>query len=121
MGRSLLGIIPLRDADTLARQGTEYTGSIKFDSCAGDVTVLIISTAGQIDVTQQCSLDNENWYDPVDTSEVATGIVASNLTVTAGKYISYTVILSPYIRFKIVEDDVAETIVTLKLIYRHEP
>jgi len=120
MSRSSLGVIALRPADALAKQGTEYTGSIRFEECAGDVTVLIISTAGQIDVTQQCSLDNVTWYNPVNASAAAVGVVISNLTVTTGTYISYTVVLAPFIRFKIVEDNVAETTVTLKLIYRKE-
>ena len=118
MSLSDLGIIEL--AALLAVESTtKYTGSIDFRGCAGDAAVLLISTAGTLAVTQQCSLDDTTWYDPVNSSNAAIGSVASAFTTSTGKYISYTVVLAPYIRFKIVESTAA-TSVTLKLIYRKE-
>lgn len=119
MSLSLLGVITLRPADAIDG-ATEYTKSIKFENCSGDATVFLVSTAGSITVTQQCSLDNKTWYDPVNASNSAIGAVIATMGVTTGIYISFTVVLAPYIRFKIIEHGSAATTVTLKLIYRHE-
>lgn len=120
MSKSILGNVKLMDAQSLAQAATGYSSSIIFDVCAGDAVVLLKSTAGSITVTQQCSLDNETWYDPVNSSAAAVGGVAAALTVTTGTYISFTVVVAPYIRFKVVEGNVALTAVTLNLIYRFE-
>lgn len=120
MGKSMLGDIKLMNVQAVAKAATGYSSSIRFDACAGDATVFLVSTAGSITVTQQCSLDDSNWYDPVNASGSAVGSVAATFTVSTGTYIIYTVVLTPYIRFKVVEGDVAATDVSLNLIYRHE-
>jgi len=120
MSKSMLGTIALRPADALAQDGTEYTASIQFDACAGDATALVVSTAGSITIDQQCSLDDETWYDPTIPAGTATGNVTTALGVTTGAYIVFTVVLAPYVRFKITENDSAATVVTFTLIYRHE-
>lgn len=120
MAKSMLGNIKLMDVQAAAKAATVYSSSIRFDACAGDATIFLVSTAGSITVTQQCSLDDSNWYDPVNASGSAVGSVASAFTVSAGTYITYTVVLAPYVRFKVVEGDVAATDVSLKLIYRFE-
>lgn len=108
----------LKSADALAQNATEYSDSIPMKGMEGDVAVVIISTAGSITVTQQVSLDDSTWYDPVNSSGSAVGAVAAALTVTTGTYIVYSPVLAPYMRFKIVEGNVAATVVTLKVIAR---
>jgi hypothetical protein len=119
MGRSIVSKEVLRNAVTVAKNATVYSNSRAFDDCDGTAIVKLISTAGSITVTQQCSLDNVNWYDP-ETASGAAGAVEATVTVTTGKYISFTPVLAPFIRFKIVEGNVAATVVTLELIYRVE-
>ena len=116
----MLGNVKLMNAQALDKAATGYSSSLIFDVAAGDATVLLSSTAGSITVTQQASIDNITWYDPVNTSGVAVGAVAAAFTVSTGTYISYTVVLAPYIRFKVVEGNVAATAITLNLIYRYE-
>lgn len=109
----------LASAEAVGKAATVYTRSRKFHDCDGTACCLIASTAGSITVTQQCSLDNVNWYDP-ETASGAAGAVEDGITVTTGRYLSFTPVLCDYIRFKIVEANSAATVVSLTLAYRVE-
>jgi len=111
---------PLVMNEQVAKAATRYSMSVPFRECAGSAAVIISTTAGTITVSQQCSVDGETWYDPVDTAGGALGIVATALGVTTGRYVPYSPILSEYIRFKVVEANVAATTVTIRLIFRQE-
>jgi len=119
MSRSMISKEALCSALAVGQAGTKYTNSRKFHDCDGTACCLIVSTAGSITVTQQCSTDDTTWYD-AETASGAAGAVENAITVTAGRYLSYTPVLCDYIRFKIVEGDVAATSVSLTLIYRVE-
>lgn len=109
----------LASAKACTQAGTVYSNSRTFHDCDGTATLKIASTAGSITITQQCSLDNTTFYDP-ETASGASGAVENAITVTTGRYISFTPVLAPYVRFKIVEANVAATAVTIELIYRVE-
>ncbi len=119
MSRSLVSKEVLMSAITVAKNGTSYSNSREFHDCDGTACLKIISTAGSITVTQQCSLDDVNWYDP-ETAAGAAGAVEDTITVTTGRYLSFTPVLCDHIRFKVVEANVAATSVTLELSYRVE-
>jgi hypothetical protein len=115
-----IAIIPLY-VPAVAQAGTEYTAHedrkrISFQRATGNVALYLVSTAGQITISQQVSLDGEAWYDPEDSNGAALGVVVTNQPVTTGKYIVFTPVMAPYIRFKIVEQDVAASTVTAKLL-----
>lgn len=116
---SILVTQTLMSEKSVAASATVYTDSVAFDRCVGDACVLVISTAGTLAITQQCSLDNVDFYSPVNATPGAVGSVAPSQTVTTGTYISYTPIQAEYIRYKIVESTAATT-VTVKLSYRKE-
>jgi len=118
MSRSMVSKERLATA-LAADDGTVYSNSRRFHDCDGTACLLIISTAGSITITQQCSNDDSTWYDP-ENAAGAVGAVEDAITVTTGRYLSYTPVLCDYIRFKIVEDGTAETAVTLTLAYRVE-
>ncbi len=120
MATSILAAEILSSAQSIGKAATGYSNSVDFSRCQGDASVFIISTAGSITVTQQCSMDNVTFYDPVNSSGTALGGVATALTVTTGTWVSYTPVMAPYIRFKIVEGNSAATVVTLKLVFREE-
>ena len=120
MSAALVGYETLMNAAAVTKAGTSYSSSMKFDRCTGTVCVFLVSTAGSITVTQQCSMDDSNWYDPVNAAASALGAVIATMTVTTGKWISYSPVLSPYIRFKVVEGNVAATAVTLQLMFQEE-
>jgi hypothetical protein len=103
----------------VARNATAYSNSRPFHDCDGTATLKIISTAGSITVTQQCSLDDVTWYDPTNEAG-AVGAVENTITVPPGRYLSFTPVMCPFIRFKVVEANVAATTVTLELSYRVE-
>jgi len=110
----------LMDTVSVAQAGTKYSNSRKFHQCTGAAVLWIKTTAGSITVSQQCSMDDVAWYDPVDTSDGALGVVRSALGVTTGVYVVFTPVLTEYIRFKVVEGNSAATVVTLKLSFRLE-
>ncbi len=116
MSKSIINKQVLMNGITVAKAGTSYSTARRFWDCDGSVAVLIASTAGSIAISQQCSLDGDSWYDPI-ASGAAVGIVGTGITVTTGLYITYTPVLTDYIRFKVVEANIAETIVTLTLVY----
>lgn len=118
--RSQVTIQTLLDAETVTQNTTEYSSSTRFSRCTGSAALFISSTAGSITVSQQCSNNNVDWYDPIDTSAAALAVVATDLTTTTGVYIAFTPALANYIRFKVVEGDVGEPVVTLKLLFRLE-
>lgn len=107
----------LSNAQAITRAAIAYSDSIDFSSCEGDIALLIASTAGSVTITQQCSVDNSNFYDPVDKDGTALGAVVSALTVTTGKYVAVSPVIAPYIRYKIVEGDVGATALTLTLVH----
>jgi len=119
MSRSVLSKQKLMSATAVTQDGTVYSDSREFYDCDGTACLKIISTAGSITVSQQCSIDNETWYDP-ETSSGAAGAVEDTITETTGRYLSFTPVLTPWIRFKVIEADNAATAVTLELVYRVE-
>jgi hypothetical protein len=124
MGRSIVSKEVLMNAVVVAKSDTHYSNSRKFHDCDGTATLKIIcaGAASNITVTQQCSLDNVTWYDPTNEAG-AIGAVENAITVTAGRYLSFTPVLCDYIRFKVVQGDIGGTntaTVTLELSYRVE-
>lgn len=101
---------------------TKHSDSIKFDQIGaeGNASVLLVSSAaGTITVSQQCSRDNVNWFDPQDENGAPLGQVITGLAVaTTGKWIIYNPVFAPYIRFKVVEGGVLSTNVSLRLFFQ---
>lgn len=106
----------LASAKAVTKAGTVYSSVLGVDDLAGHVGLRIISTAGSVTITQQCSLDGTTFYDPVDTAGNALGQVVAAQTVTTGIYVVPDVVLAPYVRYKIVEGNVAATAVTINLV-----
>lgn len=102
-------------AGAVAQNGTSYSESFAAAQVKGYNAMLVTSSAGSITVTQQCSLDNTNWYDPVDGLGSAVGQVAAAMTAST-KYIQPDPVLAQYVRFKVVEGNVAATTVTIKVL-----
>ena len=97
---------------SVSQGSTVYTNSHLY-ATNGYAHVIITSTAGSITVTQQGSFDNINWYDGYDPQNYLLGLVCTAQTQTSGKYIQFSPLLSKYVRFKIVENNVASTTVNL--------
>ena len=123
MSRSRIAVIQLAKAMAIVKNTTVYTDSCKFNTAEGDVCVWIahVSASGEnLAISQQCSIDDRTWYDPVNATPAALGSVATAQAATAGVYISYTAVLAPYIRFKIVAANTNDTVLELKVIFREE-
>lgn len=102
------------------KSATVYSSPMAAEDFTGHVGMVLITTAGSITITQQCSIDNTTYYDPVDPDGTALGDVTSAETVTTGKYIIPDPVLAPFIRYKIVEGNVAATAVTIKMISQRD-
>lgn len=105
---------------TVAQNTAEATNSFKWDKCSGDASVLFSSTAGDITVQQQCSHDGENWFTPVNNAGTTVGTIATNATVTTGRYVSYSPVLAPYGRYLVTENNTANTDVVLYVIFQED-
>ena len=118
MSRSQITRETLMDAVSVENE-TAYSNSRRFHQCTGSAVLFIISTAGTLAISQQCSNNEVDWYDPVDTSGGALGVVKAAQTVTTGVYVVFTPVLSEFIRFKVIEST-ASTSVSLTLSFRLE-
>ena len=99
---------------------TIYSNSRRFHDCTGTACLLITTTStAEIAVTQQCSTDNKNWYDP-ETAAAAAGVVDSSIVAASTVYMSYTPVLCDYIRFKVIAAEAVSNLVSLTLAYRVE-
>jgi len=118
MSRSRITQVTLMDAVPISSE-TKYSNPHSFRICTGSAALIVASTAGTLEISQQCSPDKVSWYDPVDSANSPKGVVAIGQTVTTGIYIVFHPVLAEWIRFKIVESTAA-TVVTLKLLLREE-
>jgi hypothetical protein len=111
----------LMTAEDVAQADTHYTSSTDFDRCTGNASIYVIlasAGAGHATITQQCSMDNTTWYDAVNAAGAAVGTVQTAQAVTTGTLITYSPVLTPYIRFKVVEDNHAAVTVSIKLLFQ---
>jgi hypothetical protein len=123
MSRSQVTYKTLMDAKAITKNTTQYTDSYDFHQCAGDAALKIIITssgAPTFTISQQCSLDDVNWYNPVNEAGALGGIWTAHLK-TAGAYVSFTPVMADFIRFKVTETgNVVNGTVTITLISRLE-
>jgi len=89
------------------------TKRLAIDSGAG---MLVTLGRGNINITQQCSMDNSNWFTPSMTNGTALGSVYSGLN--ASKYIQFTPVAAPYARFQVKASD--ESIVMVDMVTAEE-
>lgn len=124
MGTNVASIpLTVGTAGAVAQAATEYSEKCSFRRLFGTTSDLVacmhvVSTAGTITVTQQCSLNGDDWFDPVDSAGSNIGEVISGQGVTTGRWVSFEPVLTRWIRFKVVEDNSAATTVTLELIFK---
>ena len=98
---------------------TAYSSVIPFTRTTGEIAVEVISTAGNITITQQCSSDQKLWYDPVDGSGNALGAVVAAMTV-GSKWVIPSAVLATYMRYKVVENNVAASTVKVRVVIQEE-
>jgi hypothetical protein len=110
----------LASSKAIAASGTGYSLSMPFDESTGEIALLIVNEGTAITITQQVSLDDVTYYDPVNASSVAQGSVIANLTTTTGTYVHFDPIPAPYTRFKIVATDHNSTTVTMYSLAQKE-
>jgi len=103
----------LCSSKAIANGVTDYTDSCNIRFSQGYMATLIVLGAGSsVTITQQCSFDNTNWYDPIDINGTALGTVYT--TLLASSYIYFSPILAVWMRFKIVAG--ADSVVTMTII-----
>jgi len=97
--------------------GTSYSSSMEFKRAAGYCGMEIkLASAISTTITQQCSIDNNIWYDPVDADGNALGQVCSGITADCYKQISP--VIAPFIRYKIVT--ASAVVVTINVVSKED-
>lgn len=107
-------------AGAVAQAATEYSASTNFRMTDNNASLLLTTTAGSITITQQASMNNQEWYDAYDAVGNLLGTVATAQGVTTGKWIAFNPVMAPYTRFKVVEGNVAATTVTIELMLQED-
>lgn len=100
---SHLGITAVKtisNAQAIVDSVNSFSNSVEIITWAGFAAIEVSSNTGTVTITQQCSTDNVNWYDPVDKTGAALGAIATVLATTA--YIEFDPVLSKYVRLKYV-------------------
>lgn len=108
------------NAISVGQSGTKYSDSVLTRISKGYQAARILTTAGSITANLQVSIDNANWYTPVDISGNTIGTICTALTVntsTKGTYIEFSSVVAPYCRIMVVENNSAPTVVTIDLIF----
>lgn len=114
----IIGRATLMNAVSVAQAATAYSDVMDFTRSTGEVAVLLKSTAGNISVSQQCSINGQDWYDPANSGGATVGWVSLQQAATTGTWRVYTPVLGTKIRFKVVENNTAPTVVTLIIIFQ---
>jgi hypothetical protein len=112
---NFIGTIKLATDLAVAQTATAYSDSFRSDVANGFMAALIVTTDGSLTVTQQASCDGTTFYDVVDSDNNAQGAVAATLLV-GSRYVQFSCVLAPYVRFKVREGDAAPTVVNITLI-----
>jgi len=110
-------------ANAITKNTTEYSDSYDFHGCAGDAALIItITSSGSptFTVSQQCSSNGSDWYDPVNEAGALGGIWTDHVK-TAAVYVVFTPVMAHFIRFTVTETGTAaDGTVSIILISRLE-
>jgi hypothetical protein len=84
------------------------------------VTTTTAYTSSAITITQQCSIDQANWYNPVDVYNVSTDAIYSQAAAgtAQSRFIKISPTITPFLRFKVVSG--SEATVAMTLVYQEE-
>ena len=106
----------LSESISVTKAGTHYSEPFKSDKNAGNLSILITTSAGSITVTQQCGLTEDGtFYDPVDASNTALGGIAAAGFTVGSRFVRMEPVATPWSRIKIVEANSAATTVVVKV------
>ena len=121
MGRRRLGRAILASGAASAGSDTTYTGSMPFETCTGDLALQVdLLGAKTWTVTQQCSDNDKDWYDPTDGNEGEIGAVASTTTTAVNAWIVPVLAPAQYIRFKVVNGTAGATTYSIIVHFQEE-
>lgn len=110
-----LGITTVKtvsNAQAVTNSVNAFSNSVEVNRWSGFAAIEVSANTATATITQQCSSDNVNWYDPVDKSGSALGAIATSLATTG--YIEFDPVLSKYVRLKY--DPTGSGSLTVKLI-----
>ena len=94
-------------AFNMSNSGDDMQLPVLFQIAAG--------VTGAFTITEQCSLDGVNFFNPTNATSVAQGIVLQGNLIATAAYLTYTPVSAPYIRFKVVSTPAAT--VSMSVLY----
>lgn len=98
---SHLGIttaIKISVAQALTNGVTSYSNIYEAKVWGGFAALEIVAMTATATISQQCSVDGTNWYDPVDNTGAALGLVST--ASTGAKYVEFAPVVTKYVRLK---------------------
>lgn len=105
---------------TIAQNSTKFSTPFKFDKCNGFADAFVTVTAGSVSISQQCGQTIQGpWFDPVDKTNTAIGVVCTTMAVGT-RWVQFDPVLAPFARFKVVETNVGSTTVTFRPMYMED-
>ena len=95
---------------------TTYSTAIATNNLLPDYAALHIklSATATLTITQQCSVDGQDWQEPTSATNVAT-YIATGIIRATGAYIPFVPVIAPYIRLKL-DANPTVTTATIKAI-----
>lgn len=88
------------NAQALSNGVNAFSNSVQMKTWGGFAAVEVKTNTATVTISQQCSVDNINWYDPVDQTGTALGLIATALATT--KYIEFSPVVTIWVRLKYV-------------------
>lgn len=104
------------DALEIGGATTCYSSVITSQNLVADYAALHIklSATATLTITQQCSVDGQDWQEPTTATNVAT-YIATGIIRATGTYIPFVPSIAPYIRLKL-DAALTVTTATIKLV-----
>lgn len=100
-----MAITKLMNAVAAASGATLYSTSYNLMRGKGHGSVLITLSSAIVTVSQQCSVDNATFYNPLDPDGNALGTVYTSMSDSS--YIQADLVFAKYIRYKAIVNNTA--------------
>ena len=115
MGR-WMETVTVYNAAEIGGATTCYSTAIVTNNLIPDYAALHIklSATATLTITQQCSIDGQDWQEPTSATNVAT-YIATGIIRATGTYIPFVPAIAPYIRLKL-DANPTVTTATIKLV-----
>lgn len=90
----------ISNAQALTNSVTSFSNAVQVKVWGGFAALEVKANTATVTISQQCSVDGVNWYDPTDNAGTALGLIYTGLSTT--KYIEFSPVVTIWVRLKYV-------------------